>query len=265
MPTAFEAERFRELELVQAARLLAALGHDKQTPSFILRLEATSATPGERELVAVLANDISRPDLSVRVAKKAAQRGITMPTRAYPLPDVDGGPLETALVLSVTRQESLFNPQAISPAGARGLMQLLPVTASKVAKGLKISYSRARLLSDPDYNVRLGSAHLDELIRKFDGSFAMAVAAYNAGERRVKSWIRDNGDPRKGEVDEIDWIEMIPFDETRNYVQRVLENLVVYRERLAPLPPPPPPALRAAIEPGQTPIRLRVGLERLYE
>ena len=264
MPTAFETERFREQELVRAARLLAALGYAKRTDSFILRLEAAAKTPGERELVTLLANSVSRPDLSVRVAKRAAQKGITMPTRGYPLPDIDGGALEIAIVLAVARQESLFDPKAISPAGARGLMQILPLTASKVAKRLRIRYSRSRLLSDPDYNVRLGSAHLEELIRKFDGSFAMAVAAYNAGERRVNSWIRDNGDPRTGEVDEIDWIEMIPFEETRNYVQRVLENLVVYRQRLEPLPPPPP-VRRAPTKAERTSIWLRVGLERLYD
>ena len=196
-PTFAETARFRENELVRAARLLAALGHKKRITAFVLRLEDQAETPGERELAAALAISLDRPDLSVRVAKKAAQDGITMFARAHPLPGVNSaGKIEFALALAIARQESLFNPKAISPAGARGLMQLMPLTASKVAKRLKIRYSRSRLLSDADYKVRLGSAHLDELLRKFDGSYVMAIAAYNAGERRVNAWVRDYGDPR---------------------------------------------------------------------
>ena len=133
------------------------------------------------------------------------------------------------------------------------------------AKRLKIRYSRSRLISDPDYNVRLGSAHLDELLRKFDGSYAMAIAAYNAGERRVNAWVRENGDPRSAQVDEVDWIEMIPFDETRNYVQRVLENVVVYRQRLAPPAPLLAPPLPDASNPEPPALlRSRLAAEGLY-
>lgn len=267
-PTVAETARFRENELVRAARLLAALGHKKRITSFVLRLEDQAKTPGERELAAALAHSLDRPDLSVRVAKKAAQDGVTMVSRAHPLPVINGtseNEIEFALALAIARQESLFNPKAISPAGARGLMQLMPLTASKVARRLKISYNRSRLISDPDYNVRLGSAHLDELLRKFDGSYAMAIAAYNAGERRVNAWVRDNGDPRSADVDEVDWIEMIPFDETRNYVQRVLENVVVYRQRLAPPAPlPPPPLPRASSPEPSAPLWLRLTAEGLY-
>ena len=261
-----ETERFRGNELVRAARLLAALGYGKRITSFVLRLEAQAKTPGERELVAALAHSLNRPDLSVRVAKKAAQDGVTMVSRAHPLPRVNSaGKIEFALALAIARQESLFNPKAISPAGARGLMQLMPLTANKVAKRLKIRYSRSRLISDPDYNVRLGSAHLDELLRKFDGSYAMAIAAYNAGERRVNAWVRENGDPRSAQVDEVDWIEMIPFDETRNYVQRVLENVVVYRQRLAPPTPLLAPPLPDASNPEPPALlRSRLAAEGLY-
>lgn len=258
--TMSETSRFRDNELVNAARLLASLGHEKRITSFILRLEDQAKTPGERELAAALARSLGRPDLSVRVAKKAAQDGVAMVSRAHPLPDIySGDKIEFALALSIARQESLFNPNAISPAGARGLMQLMPLTANKVAKGLKISYSRSRLISDPGYNIRLGSAHLDELLRKYKGSYAMAIAAYNAGERRVKSWVKENGDPRSPEVDEVDWIEMIPFDETRNYVQRVLENVTVYRQRLAPPAPLPEPPLIEALN-RKTPVAVRLQL-----
>ena len=266
MPTIKETERFRENELAHAARLLAALGYKNRITSFVLRLEEDAKTPGERELVAALALRLDRPDLSVRVAKKAAQDGVTMVSRAYPLPGINSaGKIEFALALAIARQESQFNPQAISPAGARGLMQLMPGTANRVAKRLKIRYSRPRLTSDPDYNVRLGSAHLGELLRKFDGSYAMAIAAYNAGEGRVNTWVRENGDPRSPNVDEVDWIEMIPFDETRNYVQRVLENLVVYRLRLAPPAPLPPPPLPDALSPAPpAQLQLRLAAEGLH-
>ncbi len=189
-----------------------------------------------------------------------------MVSRAHPLPGINSaGRVEFALALGIARQESQFNPLAISPAGARGLMQLMPGTAKRVAKRLKVRYSRSSLTSDPDYNVRLGSAHLEELLRKFDGSYAMAIAAYNAGERRVNTWVRENGDPRSPDVDEVDWIEMIPFDETRNYVQRVLENVVVYRLRLAPPAPLPPPPLRDALNPDPpTQLQLRLAAEGLH-
>ena len=265
-PTIGETERFQKNELAHAARLLAALGYENRITSFVLRLEEDAKTAGERELVAALAHSLNRPDLAVRVAKKAAQDGITMVSRAHPLPGINSaGKVEFAFALAIARQESQFNPQAISPAGARGLMQLMPATANRVAKRLKIRYSRPRLTSDPDYNVRLGSAHLDELLRKFDGSYAMAIAAYNAGERRVNTWVRENGDPRSPDVDEVDWIEMIPFDETRNYVQRVLENLVVYRLRLAPPAPLPPPPLReASIREPAARLQLHLAAEGLH-
>ncbi len=141
--------------------------------------------------------------------------------------------IEAPLVMAMVRQESAFNPRATSGAGARGLMQLLPRTAYTVARRLKVRYSRSRLTSDSRYNLRLGQAYIAGLVQKYDGSYVLALAAYNAGPSRTDKWMRNNGDPRDGSVDVIDWIEMIPFDETRNYIQRVLENLQVYRRRLA--------------------------------
>jgi soluble lytic murein transglycosylase len=146
------------------------------------------------------------------------------------LPD-SGSRVKPALVLAVIRQESEFDPTAISAAGARGLMQLMPASARAAAATLKIPY-RAPATTEAQYNVRLGSAHLADYIGEFGGSYLLGIAAYNAGPDNVRRWIETNGDPRKAEVDTIDWIELIPFGETRNYVQRVLESLQVYRYRL---------------------------------
>ncbi|MCD8566701.1 MAG: lytic transglycosylase domain-containing protein [Alphaproteobacteria bacterium] len=142
-----------------------------------------------------------------------------------------GVKLEWALVHAIIRQESLFDPEAKSSAGAMGLMQLLPSTAAETARKLGVRHN-TRMLADPSHNILLGSAFLGSLVDKFDGSYAMAAAAYNAGPRRVSQWIDTFGDPRKGEIDIIDWIELIPIYETRNYVQRVIENTYVYRLRL---------------------------------
>jgi soluble lytic murein transglycosylase len=146
---------------------------------------------------------------------------------------------DTALLLAMSRQESAFDPEAVSHAGARGLMQLMPATARHTAKTINVRYSAARLTSDAAYNAMLGSAHLKELLETFDGNYVLAVAAYNAGAGRVRQWLRQNGDPRTDAVDAVDWIELIPFTETRDYVQRVMGNLQVYRTRLAEGEPVP--------------------------
>jgi soluble lytic murein transglycosylase len=138
------------------------------------------------------------------------------------------------LTLATIRQESAFETDAVSRANARGLMQLIPPTARAVAKqlGLPSDNIEKRLIDDPSLNLRLGRAYLASLIDDYNGSYLMAIAAYNAGPGRVQRWVKDNGDPRNPQVDVIDWIELIPIDETRNYVQRVFENLQVYRYRL---------------------------------
>jgi soluble lytic murein transglycosylase len=135
-------------------------------------------------------------------------------------------------VLAIMRQESAFEIDAVSPAGARGLMQLLPSTAKHVASQLKLRYDKDRLTTDPQYNITLGRAYMDELVQDFRGSYVLAIASYNAGPSRAVEWIHEFGDPRDYGIDVVDWIESIPFAETRNYVQRVFENLQVYRHRL---------------------------------
>ena len=136
-----------------------------------------------------------------------------------------------ALVLAVIRQESAFDQRAVSHAGARGLMQLMPATAKRVARWEGVRYVRHWLTEEPDYNVRLGRAYLRKMIDRYEGSYPLALAAYNAGPHRVDRWLKAYGDPRLEDIRTVDWIENIPFKETRNYVQRVLEGLFVYRSR----------------------------------
>jgi soluble lytic murein transglycosylase len=138
-----------------------------------------------------------------------------------------------ALVLAIVRQESGFDPSAVSTAGARGMMQLMPATAREMARSLDLDPDR-HALDDPAFNLLLGTAYMDRLVRRYDGSLLLAVAAYNAGPGRVSGWLKRYGDPRTAEVDPVDWVETLPFAETRNYIQRVFEGLTIYRHRLAP-------------------------------
>lgn len=235
-PTSEEATAFQQRKVVRVVRALVELGQTKHLRPFIIRLARLAATPGEHELVSILAQSAGRLDLAVAAAKESGRAGVLMPRRSFPIIEFrDVADVEKALLLALVRQESQFDPSAISPAGARGLMQLMPSTARVVARQEKLRYSKQRLNQDPHYNTRLGSAYLSDLIEKYDGSYVLALAAYNAGTPRVRNWIRTFGDPRDADVDVIDWIELIPFTETRNYVQRVLEGLQVYRQRLTEL------------------------------
>lgn len=232
-PSMFDTQAFDRRELVKVVRQLGQIGESGELKPFILRLQDLARTPAESVLVGKLAIEQGRPDLAVQAAKRAVRAGVSLIEQAYPLPyQLDGDDPEPALLLAVARQESEFDTNAHSGAGARGLMQLLPATARDVAKQINVNYSKAKLKSDPDYNLKLGRAYLSGLLKSYDGSYVLALAAYNAGPARVRGWINDFGDPRDPHVDAIDWIEMIPTPETRNYVQRVLEGLQVYRLRL---------------------------------
>jgi soluble lytic murein transglycosylase len=154
---------------------------------------------------------------------------------------------EWALVHALIRQESMFDQYARSSAGAQGLMQLMPATAREVAKKLGLSYRPELLTAKPEYNIALGTYYIDKMTERFGGSYPMALAAYNAGPGRVEQWIKTFGDPRTGNVDLIDWIEMIPIYETRNYVQRVLEGVYVYRLRLKGIQTEPRVAIHTAL------------------
>ena len=237
-PNAEQKKSFRRQELIRVAQILHDFHRDVQQWSFMLHLADTLQTPQELVQLSDLALTFNDPKLSLRIAKTASQRNILLPERAYPVAYMPayaskGPPVEKALVYGLSRQESEFDPQARSPVGARGLMQLMPNTARMVARQVDVPYSRDRLTSDPAYNAMLGSAHLGDLIQGYDGSYIMSIAAYNAGASRVGEWQGQFGDPRSTAIDPIDWIESIPFSETRNYVQRVMENLEVYRTRLS--------------------------------
>jgi len=233
--SATAAAAFEGVDLTRATRILAAFDRRRETAIFLLDIARAARTPADWQLATRLARHVNRHDMSVRIAKLAAREGVVLSETGYPeiRPASDSSESfpDLALVYSVVRQESAFDQEAISRAGARGLMQLMPRTALKVARRLSIPYSRHRLTGDPTYNLRLGHAYLRDMVSDFDGSLILALAAYNAGPHRVERWLRVYGDPGPNIYAAIDWIESIPFSETRNYVQRVLENLAVYRTR----------------------------------
>lgn len=244
VPTAAEREAFAEREVVKAAKLLGRLDEPWLARRFMVHLAQQAKTAADYVLIADLARAYADASTTVRVSKIASALGLSLVEAGFPVIEMPppatmdsvAAPPEPALVLAVARQESELQPTAVSRAGALGLMQLMPNTGEHVAKRLGLPYSKSRLTADPQYNMKLGSAYLASLIHDFDGSYALALAAYNAGPSRVRRWLVDLGDPRTGKVDPIDWIEMIPFAETRNYVQRVLEGLQVYRQRLGENP-----------------------------
>ena len=230
--------RWRTTELpkssvFEAAQYFIASGEVYRASQFLRHL--TETLP--EEVIGSLGDYViaqDEPHLAVMIGKQAARRGITMPKMYFPVASlgINDFPVPRELALAIARRESEFNPDVKSGAGARGLMQLMPATAKGVAAYLEIPYSQDRLITDPPYNARLGTAYLDELMEIFDGNIVMVSAAYNAGPSRPLRWMRERGDPRRGEIDVVDWIEHIPFDETRNYVMRVTESLPVYRARL---------------------------------
>lgn len=235
--------RFENRELVRALRLMSEVGARRDFESIAYYLDDTLEDPQEIELLAQMAREQSYPRTALRSAKAGLFRGVVAVNAAYPLielpPAVQARSRpEPALVLAIIRQESEFDQFAVSHANAHGLMQLLPTTARATANRNGISYNRAALTADPSYNMTLGSAFLGQMIDEFGGSYVLAIASYNAGSHRAREWISDWGDPRSPSVDVVDWVELIPFNETRNYVQRVMENLQVYRHRLANEPTP---------------------------
>lgn len=232
VPSKPERATFESDERVRAVRLLSQVGARDHVRPFMYKLLSEAKTPQRHVLTAELARQIGRQDFAVRAGRKAYRTGSPLPEIAYPVIKMSGNHPEQALLHAIVRQESNFDTAAISHAGARGLMQLMPGTARQVAKRLRVRYSPRKLTRDAGYNVRLGQAYLGQMINRFDGSYILAIASYNAGPSAAKRWVRQFGDPREPGVDVIDWVESIPYRETRNYVQRVLENLQVYRARL---------------------------------
>lgn len=248
VPTAEERVRFEGREPIKAARMLAQIGARDAFRVFVLHMDDVIPTAGEQALLVDLARIQGDTELGMRVVRAGAQRGLILPERGYPLitpPHVPGG-AEPAFVLSISRQESNFDPYARSSVGARGMMQLMSATAELQARKMGESYSPERL-TDAVYNMRLGSGYLGDLVNQFNGSYVMAAAGYNAGPGRPRQWSTYCGDPRGAGTDVLDFIECIPFSETRNYVMRTLETTQVYRARLAG---------------GSTPLRLGSDLNR---
>ena len=227
-------KKFYENEVVKIILLLDELDKDKYTKHMLRYLALTDIENGSEILAGELATSISRYDFAIQIAKLASYEKRFHNNFNYPLIStpkyINGRKIpESALILSIIRQESEFDMTAHSHAGAKGLMQLMPYTAKVVSKQSKLPYSKSRLTTDPEYNINLGSHYIAGLLLEYEGSYPFAIAAYNAGPKRVKYWKKLNKNPQKKQIDYIDWIELIKFRETRNYVQRVLENYNVYR------------------------------------
>ena len=225
---------FYNKELVKIIYLLDELKKDKYTKYILRHLANDNIKRGSEILAAELATSIERYDFAIQVSKIASYQKRFHNQFNYPIistpKTINGRKIpESAFILSIIRQESEFDLSANSHAGAKGLMQLMPYTAKLVSKQAKLPYSKSRLTTDPEYNINLGSHYIAGLILQYDGAYPFATAAYNAGPNRVKYWKKINKDPQKKQVDYVDWVELIKFRETRNYVQRVLENYNVYR------------------------------------
>ncbi len=229
--------------LFQAGLLLQAAGELTLAERFWTHL-TEQLVPEDIALLGQAAIDLDQPHLAVMIGKRAARHGLTIAAPYYalhPLAKRDL-PIAPEMSLAIARRESEFDPVVQSGAGARGLMQLMPATAREVAAGLGVSalHTTDRLTSDPEYNAVLGSQYLSRMAGQFGGNVVMMSAAYNAGPSRPIRWMDTYGDPRRGDIDIVDWVEMVPFRETQNYIMRVTESLPVYRARLGkdPLPIP---------------------------
>lgn len=226
---------FEAMEAVRAVRLFAANGQTQRALT-LLRSLADNLDDGAQFLLAAqLAEELGAHDLAISIAERAERRGYPLDHVSFPdngVPTTKVAEVDPAAIFAVARQESRFRSDAVSSAGARGLMQLMPATARETAAKVGLKYSKARLTSDPEYNALLGSTYLATQLESFDRSLILAAAAYNAGPGNARKWIRAFGDPRDDEVDPVVWVELIPYEETRKYVQRVLGNYLVYRARL---------------------------------
>ena len=234
-------QEFYNKKLVAIVYLLHELKKSKYTKHILRYLANEDIDKGSEILAAKLATDISRFDFAIQVSKIASYQKRFHNKYNYPIistPTKVGNRKipESALILSIIRQESEFDISANSRVGAQGLMQLMPYTAKTVSKQAKLGYSKSKLTKSPEYNINLGSFYIAGLILEYDGSYPFAIAAYNAGPKRVKYWKKLNKNPQKNQIDYVDWIELIKFKETRNYVQRVLENFNVYRYILSQKP-----------------------------
>ncbi len=226
-------------EVIRAMRLFAQAGTKNQLNIFLWSIANRFNSTDELNAAAAIVQNLAGTSWSLRLAKAASMRGFDIDAWSYPVMGLPrwnqiGKPIERSLVFALSRQESEFDPQAGSSVGAQGLMQLMPATAQLIARQYRVPFAQNKLKGDPAYNVKLGAAHLADLVDDFNGSYVLTLVAYNAGPRRSREWVDEYGDPRGGQVDPVDWVECIPFEETRGYVQKVMQNVHVYRSRLAP-------------------------------
>ena len=238
-PELSESQRvsMRNLDVVRAVEILYAAGERDLVVPFVTDLAERTPEVGCLAVLAEIAARHNDARATLIIGKTALGRGFAFDAHAFPnigIPQYSaiGPSIDRSVVYAIARQESAFNPKAVSSASALGLMQVMPGTGRQLAKKFGVAWNQPRMLTDPAYNAQLGSAELGDLARDYDGNYVLAFAAYNAGRGRVREWIERYGDPRKPDVDPIDWVERIPFSETRNYVQRVMENTQVYRARL---------------------------------
>ena len=236
-PSSSERQRFGSRPAVRAIQRLEQIGSDWRADILYRDLAREIDSPGELALLSVMAERRGDHALVLSIGKISYWRGIDAPALAFPIGVIPASANISAsgkaLAYAIARQESAFNPKARSPVGALGLLQLMPGTAKSMARKVGVAYSPQRLTSDPGYNATLGAQYLGDQIDNFDGSYVLTFAAYNAGPRRAREWIERFGDPRGMSLDQVvDWVERIPFTETRNYVQRIMENYQVYKMRL---------------------------------
>lgn len=231
---------FARSSVLEAGLLLLHAGDRTQGKRFLLHL-AEGLGPRDLASLAAFALSINEPHIAVLIAKQGAERGVILPEAYFPVPDLipaEGLAVSRPLALAIARRESEFDPAARSSAGARGLMQVMPETAERTARKLGLPFEVVRLTADPAFNARIGTAYLATLVEEFGPSIALVASGYNAGPGRPRRWIAEFGDPRSDAVDVVDWVETIPFGETRTYVMRVAESLVIYRARLRGTPGP---------------------------
>lgn len=238
MPTADEAKRFNTHDAVRAAVAAKKLGLDRSiSVALFAQLRNHLKTEGEMAMLAHLAGALGDHQTALRIGKTAIARGMNLVSYAYPLHPFPAytplrEPPEPAMLLGIARQESEFNNTIISSAGARGILQVMPITAQHICRDHKIKCDLPRLITDNAYNAMIASAYIGDRMAEFRGNYVLTLAGYNAGPGRARQWIRELGDPREPTIDPIDWIERIPIEETREYVKKVLANMQVYRARL---------------------------------
>ena len=230
-------KEFNKNKLIRHVRLLKEMDRTEFSKDILKHLASLEVEKGSEILAAKLSTEVGRFDYAIQISKKASYEKRFINMFNYPIipipSEINGKKMPSQeLLLAIIRQESEFDARANSHVGAQGLMQIMPGTAKLVARKLKTTYSKSLLKNDPSYNIKLGTYYFSSLLEDYDGVFPFAIGAYNAGPNRIKSWVKRYGDPNRNEINFIDWIELIRFKETRNYVQRVIENINVYKYTL---------------------------------